>query len=185
MTARLTAPVKAMKPTRIATPPNRAVPRRAKRSGQSSQTANTAMGRTAAGALCRTALRVHRDPVGEQLRAGVRAARVERRALVLRRRRAAEHLRGAGLVERAFERPLSRIASRRRMVPTADTSAVYSGTSKLTRTWLCAPSCRSRRARPSAAACSRSWRRSGLRSAAGGACPDGAGPGRDDRSAPC
>src|SRR5713101_6579508 len=35
--------------------------------------------------------------------------------------------------------PTSRIASKMRIVPTAVTSEVYSGMSKLTRTWLCAP----------------------------------------------
>ena len=42
---------------------------------------------------------VHRDPVGVDLGGGVRAARVEARQLVLRRRRGAEHLGGGGLVE--------------------------------------------------------------------------------------
>ena len=76
---------------------------------------------------------VDRDPVGVDLGGGVRGARVERRRLRLRDLagpcRTSPRSR-PGRSDGAM--PLSRIASRRRSVPSPAVSAVYSGMSKLT-----------------------------------------------------
>ena len=77
-------------------------------------------------------------PVGVDFGGAVGAARVDGRDFILGRGRRPEHFAARGLVNLAFT-PLRRRASRMRVVPRAVTSPVYSGRSKLTRTWLWAP----------------------------------------------
>jgi len=80
------------------------------------------------------------DPVGVELGDGVRAARVEGRSLALGDLLdQAIELGSGGLVETGLALQRKRMASSRRKVPMASTSAVYSGDSKLTATWLWAP----------------------------------------------
>ena len=81
---------------------------------------------------------VHGIPVGDDLVRGVGAARLERGRLVLRRRRRAEHL---ATTRPGRSAPCAVCRWRRASPPAgaacrcASTSAVYSGSSKDTRTW--------------------------------------------------
>ena len=81
---------------------------------------------------------VDRDPVRKDLGAGVGASRIKGRPLRLRRLlRLAEHLAGGGLVKPRAECPSPVWPPAGAPCPVATMSAVYSGLSKLTRTWLC------------------------------------------------
>ena len=85
---------------------------------------------------------VHGDPVGVHLGDRIRAARVKRRGFLLRGFPAPDHTARRWRLDRSlvfFSRPRKRIASSRRRVPMASTSAVYSGASKLTATCDWAP----------------------------------------------
>ena len=84
---------------------------------------------------------VHGDPVGIHLGHRIGRARVERRGFRLRDLLdQAVELGGGCLIEAGLLfQPRKRIASSRRSVPMASTSAVYSGASKETATWDCAP----------------------------------------------
>ena len=79
---------------------------------------------------------VHDDPVAVQFCHAVRAAGIERCLLGLGDFLDLAVQFACGCLIEAVFSPVSRIASRKRTVPTASTSAVYSGSSNETLTWL-------------------------------------------------